>query len=181
MERVEFFFQALRELLDDGRIDINKIEIDYAGRKFFWMNDVAKQYNLTSVLKDFGVVEHNTSLRMQKSAQLLLYFTVHTQYLQWQISGKIYEYFISETPIIGMISGDANNAPSKRMIEESGRGYCYEEASPETWEKAKDYIVEKYNEFFETGKTTCSSDMSKIDEYSYVNLAARFDKLVDEC
>ena len=88
------------------------------------------------------------------------------------ITGKLFEYLTSGVPIVGVSSGDSPNSEAKKIIEKSGAGFCYEEASDlMDYPRLIDFVRESYTQWKNRGLTSCRVDSSYVSKFSYPVIA----------
>lgn len=166
-------FRAVSELIDQDLIAPEGIELSYCGPN---ESEFCKQVGgYPSVpWKSHGLVSRSQALELQDKASLLVLCTWNTRYSRGIVTGKVFEYFSSGVPIIGLCSGDEAGSISKEMIDRSRTGFCYEQARNATdYPQLKDYILQKYQEWKANGITTTDPDSAYIQSFNYSNLADR--------
>ena len=86
-------------------------------------------------------------MEMQSTASLLIFSNWNTSLQKGGITGKLFEYLTSGVPIVGVSSGDSPNSEAKKIIEKSGAGFCYEEASDlMDYPRLIDFVRESYTQ-----------------------------------
>ncbi|MDD5421812.1 MAG: glycosyltransferase [Candidatus Omnitrophota bacterium] len=103
-QRVDPFFKALRDLIAEGRIDRNKIFVDFfiMGYDKPDITAIAKMYGLSDVVRESAKVSYSESLKIQKASDALLL-------IQWIGKGgegchtaKLYDYLGARRPVIAL-------------------------------------------------------------------------------
>lgn len=86
-------------------------------------------------------------------------------------TGKMYEYMMSQKPIVYVVNGNIPHSFPSKYMERLG-GVCYEASRhEETYPDLKAYILSKYREWEETGNVTVVQDREYIEKYSYKVIA----------
>ena len=88
------FFRVLRELADEGQVDLHKICFDYAGREGSFLISQANEYDLGSIVHDHGVLPRNECLKLQFSSHLLVLSTWNNRGEEGVFPGKFLEYML---------------------------------------------------------------------------------------
>lgn len=171
-------FLAIKELIEEGKICSDLIQIDYAGRSYEGFIKYAKGTNLKDVIINHGYVDRDISLALQRDSHIMILGTWNFKVSPNVMTGKIYEYFMMQKPIIVFVNGDTKNGHLKSLINNNKLGYCYESYNEKVdFIELKDFIYSEYNKF-------CNNEISKLPEnklvskYSYRNIANEFYKLI---
>lgn len=172
-------FQVVNKLIEEGRIDGERVEFVYAGRQ----NDVfAAQIGQFPRLRYtlHGHVPRDESVRLQDSASLLVLAVWNTETSQGIMSGRIYEYMASGVPIVGLCSGSVANSELKQRVEGAGCGCIYEEANgAEDSERLASYIEQAYRQWELGALTSYVPQGDGIAPYAYDRLAARLHGIIE--
>lgn len=166
-------FQAVKNLIEQGKVDKDKVKIHYLGRQPHYCYDWAIKTGLEEQLEDHGVVSKDESLRFCMQCDVNLVTIWNNKDSQGIISGKAYELFAMGKPIIAEITGDLPNSELKRMIDATQTGYCYEEATCHgDVSGIEEYILRQYQDKMQ-GKTLSVGNAQEIAKYDYRNLTER--------
>lgn len=114
------FFLALSDLINSGVIRKDNFEVVFVGNNSYVINEIIPDKNLSSFIKCLGLVDRNTSLKMQRDASALLFLENDKPEMSGYLTGKIFEYLASGTPIIGV--GVSSLSPVGKLIEDSECG-----------------------------------------------------------
>ena len=172
-------FDALYELIEEKKVDANKVCLSYAGKDFAYFYKQGAQYQLEGCMKNHGVVSRQEAQKLQAGADVLLLASWNTQAEKGVISGKFYEYLFTHKPILCCISGDVPNSQLHEYITDHKLGFCYEEATDKRKE-LKAYLYDLYCQFEETGFVKDQSDHGFIEQFSYKTIANRYKQLIEE-
>jgi glycosyltransferase involved in cell wall biosynthesis len=130
-------FQAIRELADSPRHRglLNRLEVLFYGPEMGDLERLVDKYNVSAWVCYSGFVDHLTSLRIQRDASALLFLSWTTPNVEGMLSGKIFEYVASGTPVIA-IGGKKATAPEE-LIESTHSGDVFGCDA----DKIKNYLV----------------------------------------
>jgi hypothetical protein len=123
-QNVEILFRAIKQLLDNSHTCSlsRKLEIIFAGPELDYIQQLTKIYGLEGIVQAVGFVKRSLCLAMQRDAHALLFFP-------WSetsgsgiglMSGKIYEYLFSQTPILAI--GGQKEQSAQKLLTEVGAG-----------------------------------------------------------
>lgn len=101
----DIFAAALRELVDEGKVKKNHLQIVNAGKDGLYWKQLFSRYNLGDILVNRGIVSHQTSLEIQRKSHLNLLLSWATDEVSGILTGKLFEYLASGTPIVAIIQG----------------------------------------------------------------------------
>ncbi|MGC9516137.1 MAG: glycosyltransferase [Methanomicrobiales archaeon] len=167
----EPLFKALSELIREGTININDLELNFYGPLESWLEEEANKYNLEGVIKVHGMIKKDEVIQKQRESQILLL-------LMWDhpdeigvCTGKIFEYLSAKRPIIsqGITRGCVPD-----ILQETQTGN-----SVKTIPQIKEVIKEYYRQYQEYGQVLYSGN-EKIINYSHENMARKFAELLDQ-
>ena len=113
-------FAAIKELKKQGMHISEKLEVLFYGSSLGNLSELVQKYDLHDVVKRPGFVDRTTILHIQKSADALIFLEWEDPTVDGILTGKLFEYFYSGTPILGI--GVTTNTLPGRLIEESGTG-----------------------------------------------------------
>lgn len=171
-------FQAIRELVDEKKIEEEKIVFRYAGKTYDEFCRVAQQYRLDNRTYNHGFVERVESLNLQRNADVILSLSWNTKKDKGIMTGKIYEAFLAESNILCLVSGDEPGSDLSKMINETSTGLAWEEGNNDSIDIIKKWILQLYNEKMKKGVVTYLGNKENINRYSYVYLAKEFEELL---
>ena len=97
-------FQALKQLLAQNAIT-NDFRLVYAGKDGFMFREIANQHGMGDFIEDFGSISLIESHRLQEKSHIALLLTSSDNGYQGVLTGKLYEYLGSQTPILGLVKG----------------------------------------------------------------------------
>ena len=176
----EPLFRCVKELSDEGKIDISKIEFHYAGKSADMFERFAKDYGLEKRIVNHGFIERIESLRLQRMSDIILSLSWNTTEDKGIMTGKIYESFIAERNVLCLVSGNLPNSDLGKMIEDAHCGYVCEEARKDDYKKLKRWILNIYNEKMENGYLQYHPILDDIKPYQHNNLTKKFIKIINK-
>ena len=176
----DHFFAALRDLIDEGKLDMSEVVIDYAGGNFDLLEEQASAYALAGMLCNHGFVERSQALSMQLQAGMLLVISWNDDDEEDMLTGKFMEYLNAKRNVLAIVNGNLSDSKIYEILTESGAGFAFEEArGDEAKEALLEYILKGYTEFKETGDFSYKGKPEVIDCYSYPNIARRYESIME--
>lgn len=172
------FFKIISELIDDGIISYNEIEIKYLGRDSDIFLRQAKIFSIDKIIKNYGFVSRTESLNVQNNSNALILMAWNSFENKGVLTGKLYEYFMAKKPILCFISGNKINSELKKMIMESKSGFCFEEANfNNDYNIMKNYIKEIIFSW-KKNKQIFYPDVEYIEKYNYKSIVNNILELI---
>jgi glycosyltransferase involved in cell wall biosynthesis len=113
-------FAALRALLDRGEIASGDLEVLFFGSVADALPQLIKQYALEDVVRHCGVLSGRDALRVQKSADALLFIEDPSPTIEGVLTGKLFVYLYMSAPILAVGIGP-QSAPG-RLIGKTASG-----------------------------------------------------------
>lgn len=173
-------FRVIEELVNEKKIDINKIQINYAGRQDDIFNQQVQKYNISEIVKMHGLVDRSESLHLQASSSLLLLASWNNAEQTGIITGKFYEYMMIGKPIVCVVVGNLPNSELKQMMEEANAGIVWEEANSDAdYPLLKSYILAQYNRFVRNEPLSYEPNCEYIDQFNHKNITKQLLDLIE--
>lgn len=168
------FCQAVRELVDEGKVDPDLLEVRFFGPHSDEVADLIAQLHLAGTVAQRGIVSPAESVIRQKESQLLLFFNWEDPTERGIYTQKIFEYLGTQRPIVAT-GGRHDNDVCERLIAASAAGrYC------PTLGEIKGALLSYYEEFRQTGSVAYASNDSAIAPFAFKNLAANYEGIIRE-
>ena len=177
---MKILFRAVHELIQDGLIQKDKIEINYSGTYGDKYASHMKEFEIDECLNFWGNLSRRQSIQIQNMSDVVLLLS-RCKFDYEVIPGKMSGSFGCKKPIICITGGDKTDSEIKRRITELHYGYCFEEPSYENEiGLLKDIILKFYHEKQEKHFIEWNVNEEKLKEYQYKTLASRYDKIIAE-
>lgn len=134
-------WESISELLTENDFFAKYFQLKLIGAVSEDVLNSLNQFKLKSYINNLGYVSHEEALQEQRCSQVLLLIEVNSKETQCIIPGKVFEYIISERPIIAI---GPENADFASIIKETNTGkfFTYNEK-----ENMKSYILELFEAF----------------------------------
>jgi glycosyltransferase involved in cell wall biosynthesis len=172
------FFGALRDLLNEGRIDRRKIEVNFYvfGYDKPDMTGMAKSFGVEDVVKELGRVSYERSLEIQRASDALLFVQWRGEGGDGWYSAKIYDYIGSRRRILALADGGGITA---ELIRNTGSGIIADDEPG-----VKKALLSLYGEFTGHGGAGINPDNAATGALTRKNrtgeLARIFDSICSE-
>lgn len=167
---------ALDRLCRTGVAREGTVRFVYAGPDSDLLSTALRGSHSTEIV-DRGLVERGEALRLQRSADVLALLTWNNRDERGIATGKLYEYLSAQRPVCAYVSGNVSNSVVKQILDKTGSGAAFEEASGQA--KAVDemysYICELYEQWCRTGHTRLAG--ADPSDYTHEHIA---EKLISE-
>ncbi len=167
----EPLFAALRDLVSEGSMQADDIEVRFFGAEAGWVDRQAERYGLKSIVRQFGIVPREVALKTQRESQVLLLLKWNDHRHRGPSSAKIFEYLAASRPILAV---GGFPAVVDDLLEETGVG-----VSGQTWLDVKHLLRQMYQEYRSTGAVPYAGDEARIDRYSHREMARKFASILD--
>ena len=115
----DVLWQVLSDLIAENTSFANDFQLNFIG---FVSDDVLvsiKKYNLSDYVNNVGYVSHNEAVIFQKKSQVLVLVEIDSEDTKCIIPGKLFEYMVSNRPIIAIGPKDAD---VEKIIIETNTG-----------------------------------------------------------
>jgi len=166
------FFEALKNLMRDGVIDPDRVEVRFFGSQDPWLFDEIRNADLDGVVKVLGFVPRDQALQRQRESQLLLLLLWNNPQERGVYTGKVFEYLAARRPIIAL--GGPEESVVKDLLNETQAGHYVS-----SLEGLEVVLSQYYSEYVRTGAISPTED-SAISKYSHLEMARKFADVLDK-
>lgn len=121
-------FQAIQRISrrSEQRFLLDRLEVLFVGPRQANLEELVASYRVEQWVKFSGFVGRSDALRMQRDAHALLFLAWNDPSVDGVLTGKIFEYLFSKTPIWAV--GAPELEASQKLILEADAGYAFESA-----------------------------------------------------
>jgi len=160
---------ALKDLISEGFINPSDVEIRFYGSKNAQLQKKIKENQLSSFVKQYGIVDREISLEKQWESQILLLLNWEDKNKEEKgvYTGKIYEYLAAQRPILS--TGGLDNDVIKELFDKTKAG-----VSCPGIEDIKKTLKQFYSEYKEKEKVNYKGNWLEINKYSHREMARKF-------
>ena len=148
-------FAALQDLILDGTMDPNEIEVRFYGPENELLASGIEEYGLSAIAKHYGMVPIEISFEKQRESQLLLLLNWEDQKEKGVYPLKIFEYLAAQRPILA--TGGFGNDVIERLLNETKTGIYAKKV-----EDIKGILIELYAEYKHNGEITYNGNVKKL-------------------
>ena len=165
---------ALGELMDEvsGFKDTFKLNLTGNIDKYL-AEDLPNKYGLSSILNLISYVSHKEAVGRMVNTSLLLFIVPEADNNHLIITGKLFEYIASQTPVlaIGPVDGDA-----AKLLEEAGRDAMIPYASKD---EIKAQILGQFNSWLEGGRIPKKHESTDLKQFSRKHLSEKLGNVLN--
>ncbi|MEM2211636.1 MAG: hypothetical protein QXK35_07555 [Nitrososphaerales archaeon] len=167
------FFIALKELISEGALKSDEIEVRFYGINEVWLENRIKKYGLLKIVKQYGrVPSRNEFLKKQRESQLLLLLNWEDKREKGYFPLKLFEYLASKRPILA-VGGFGNDVISK-LLSETKAGFYTKEV-----DEVKRVLKKLYLEYKYCGKVSYDGSIEVINKYNYREIARKYAEILN--
>jgi hypothetical protein len=165
------FLEVIKNLEQEEILRGSNFKILYAGKDTgVWLN-WSKRFGLEHLFESQGMISANEALDIQRNCHLNLLLTSATPESTGQITGKFYEYIAAQNPIIVLIDG-TQDLEFESIIHNLNAGCVV--YNNKSFEELKTFILQKFNEWQNTGEVKPTIDTVILKELSWENQFQKF-------
>ena len=134
-------WQALKELITENADFKNDFRLNLIGATSQEVLDTISEFKLNDYVQNLGYVSHQKAVEHQRKSQILLLIEINSEDTKSIIPGKLFEYMVSERPIIAIGPKDSDFA---EIITSTNTGvfFTYDEK-----EKLKALLLNYYQQY----------------------------------
>ena len=171
--------KALQRLSKEGRIDLSKVRIHYAGRDFIQLQEIAEKLDMTDVLVNHGYVSRGEASRLQQISDIFLVLSWNRKDSQGVMPGKFYEGIRAKRTILSLVSGDWPGSELHMINEMYGYGFCYEASRDKThFDCFCDFLAKCFEEKMTLGSIQQKINPALEERFRYDNIAKQLEDFI---
>jgi len=162
-------WKCLEEIINENSSFANDFQLKLIGAVSPEVLETVQEFHLNNYMLNLGYVTHEEAIKEQRKSQVLLLIEINSEDTKSIIPGKLFEYMVSERPIIALGPEGSDFA---EIISSTNTGVFlkYDEI-----DKLKASILNYYQQFLE-GKLL--SHAVGLQEYSRRKLTEKLSKLI---
>jgi len=168
----ESLLRALYEMIGEGEIEKDTIEVRFFGPLQYWLDQEIKSYRLEEVVRQQGVVPREVALEKQRESQILLLLNWDDPDECGVYTGKIFEYLAAKRPILAL--GGPDGVVSQ-LLQETGAGVHIKNV-----DALKQFLRNCYEEYQATGQVRYYGKEEQIEKYSHREMSRKFAEVLSE-
>ena len=169
--RPDLLLEAVSELIREGELSADKIEIVYAGPHSAYWEDIILQYELTDVFLDMGNLSMKDARKLQAENQINILLTSSHKKVKGIFTGKLFEYLAVSKPIIVIINGPKDEEYEEFMDEVNAGLVVYHQDNPK---EIKEFILNIFKQWNTTGRIEHQMNVSNWKKYSWPRIMDEF-------
>lgn len=168
--RLEVFFQAIQELVNESSEIKDSLKIKFIGN-VIQADLLLKRFCLSNNISTFGMLPHSDIFKLLSSSDALLLILGSSETYIQASTGKLFEYIASKRPILALVpEGVAAN-----IIRETNAGIVI---NPDDKRAIKKAIMTLYRNSILGKKIITNKQI--IDEYDVIRKVQKFASLLDD-
>lgn len=106
----KILWESLQELISENEAFKNDFQLKLIGKVSQEILFSISEFKLDAYLNNLGYVSHSEAIKHQKASQVLLLIEIDSEETKSIIPGKLFEYMVSERPIIAIGPKDSDFA-----------------------------------------------------------------------
>jgi glycosyltransferase involved in cell wall biosynthesis len=162
-------WQALQELVTENETLKNDFKLKLIGATSQEVLDTISEFKLNDFVLNLGYISHQQAVEHQRKSQVLLLIEINSEDTKSIIPGKLFEYMVSERPIIA-IGPEGSDFAEIITSTNTGVFFTYDEK-----EKLKALLLEYYNLYLVQNLKVHAVG---LQQYSRKNQTEQLSKLV---
>jgi glycosyltransferase involved in cell wall biosynthesis len=162
-------WKALQELVQENQDFKNDFQLKLIGAISQEVLDTISEFKLQDYVQNLGYLSHQEAIEHQRKSQVLLLIEINSEATKSIIPGKLFEYLVSERPIIG-IGPEAADFAEIITSTNTGVFFTYDEK-----ERLKTLLLEYYNKY---KSQNLKVNAVGLQQYSRKNLTQQLVKIL---
>ena len=162
-------WKVLSELVREDKNFAEALQLNFLGATSQEVIDSLKEYRLSDYINNIGYLSHNESVKFQKKSQVLLLIEADLEVKNSIIPGKLFEYMVSNRPILAIGPENWDVAP---IIRNTNTGSTFKYLD---YQEIKSKIIEYFESYKEEELRT---NAIGLQQYSRKALTEKLSKLL---
>lgn len=165
----KILWESLRELILENELFANHFQLKLIGKVSQEILDSISGYNLENHCDNLGYISHKEAIEHQRKSQVLLLIEIDSEETKSIIPGKLFEYMVSERPIIA-IGPTASDFAEIITSTNTGVFFTYDEK-----ERLKQVLLSYFELYLEKNLKVHAVG---LQQYSRKSLTAKLTALI---
>ncbi|MDI9311758.1 MAG: glycosyltransferase family 4 protein [Limnohabitans sp.] len=165
----QILWQSLQELIAENEEFKKTFELKLIGATSQEVMDAISKFGLTDFVNNLGYISHQEAVEHQRKSQVLLLIEIDSEETKSIIPGKVFEYIVSERPIIAIGPKDSDFA---EIITSTNTGAFF------TYQEKERLKTTLFNHFEKFLMGNLSVQAVGLQQYSRKNLTETLSKLL---
>jgi len=165
----EILWQSLKELIDENEAFKNSFQLKLIGATSQEVLTSISNFGLQSFVTNLGYLSHQEAVEHQRKSQVLLLIEIDSEETKSIIPGKVFEYIVSERPIIAIGPKDSDFA---EIIIKTNTGNFFLYNEKERLKKTLLFYFESYQQ------NNLKVNAVGLQQYSRKKLTEKLAKLI---
>lgn len=165
----QILWQSLQELINENEEFKKSFELKLIGATSQEVMDSISKYGLIGFVNNLGYVSHQEAVEHQRKSQVLLLIEIDLEETKSIIPGKVFEYIVSERPIIAIGPNDSDFAEII-IATNTGTFFTYQEK-----EKLKITISNHFEKYLQKNLNVYAVG---LQQYSRKHLTEKLAKML---
>lgn len=166
----QILWESLAELIQENKMFAQYFQLKLIGAVSREVLQSIEYFGLQSFVNNLGYVSHEEALVHQRTSQVLLLIEIDSEETQCIIPGKLFEYMVSERPILAIGPKDSD---FESIIKTTNTGVFFQYHEKEA---LKTTILEQFELYL---KTNLKVHAVGLQQYSRKNLTEQLVKLLN--
>lgn len=171
MRDPKILFQAISQLVAEGKVNKNCIRVDFFGPLYKWLLKEVQLYNLEDIVDIHGLLPRSEVLQKEICSSALLLLLWNNPNEAGVYTGKLFEYLGARRPIIA-IGGPRGVV--KELLEETQAGFY-----ASNLHDLKKILLILYDEYRREHRVTYKAINEKLSKYTQEAMAKKFAKILN--
>lgn len=169
----EPLLEVLAQLIQEGLIDPEKIQIRYAGKDgALWQSWICK-HGLEAIFKDLGMLSLQQANVLQHSAHINLLLTFSSPKMNGNLTGKLYEYLNAKRPILTIVNG-SSEPELEAIVADLQIGKVVYHQQAEAKNQIQGFVLQHYQDWLKNRKLSFTIDERKLKNYRWESMMESF-------
>lgn len=163
-------WKAIKELIKENSGFKNDFRLKLIGATSQEVLDTISEFRLNDFVENLGYISHHEAVQHQRKSQVLLLIEIDSEDTKSIIPGKLFEYMVSERPIIA-IGPDRSDFAEIITSTNTGVFFTYDEK-----ERLKELLLKHYQDY---QKQNLKVHAVGLQQYSRKKLTGQLAELVN--
>ena len=168
LQESRILWQVLDQLIKNGKMEAEKIEVHYAGpQSTLWRNWLSDYKTIP--FYDHGYQTALAVRKLQFSSQINLLLTWSTRESKGIMTTKLFEYLAAQRPILALIKGEYD-VEVANVIEQINGGKCFSTMDSALIHSLEKWILNAYDQWKKDGFLPSKSNSTNVAMYDWNHL-----------
>jgi hypothetical protein len=166
----EILLEAISNLINKGKISVKHLKLSFYIPDLIWFKNLVLKYKLSDIVEINKFVSSKKIVEIQMKSHALIVFNWMDPKQKGNLHLKLYEAMAARRPIFAI--GGCGSDEIEKLLKQTNAGFYLKNVK-----ETEARLLEYYNFYIKTKSVPYFGIINEINQYSYENMARKFENI----